>query len=132
MIELHRYHIFERIQVPGRQRTDALRNQLPPHQRKGIKNHARVEPRDETAARYRKQYQAQQRDRRLAPAANLRFSEASILRGKREIENGPQDKPVNQDRAQQMRGQPILADVRIANQPALDHVPAEQALESAQ
>ena len=31
-----------------------------------------------------------------------------------------------------MSGQPVLADMGIADQPALDHIPAEQALETAQ
>ena len=125
MIELHGYQVFQRIEIPGGQRADTLRNQCSPHQGKGVENHAGLEPGDETAGHDGDQHQAGQRQRTLAPTSPDRFRQGFVFLFRAQIENRPQDKTEDHHGAHQVCSQAVLTDVRVTDQAALDHVPAQ-------
>ena len=117
-----------RAKALQRARSQQVPKTLTAHEWESIIYQSCLQAGDEASGNNREHHQYRERQRGLAPTGDARFGETTIGLCNREIENSPQDEPVYKDGAQEMRAQTVLTDVRIADQSALDHIPAQQTL----
>ena len=133
--ELRRDRVLEDVLPPGRRLEHAGRRPVPAHLRKGRIDVSGLQPGDERThdegredrrAREKRQSPRQARGTRGVRGAGR----AALLRASRveDVQREREQVDVDQDREREMGRQPILADPRLVDESALDHVPAEHAL----
>jgi len=129
VVELHGQGILEEVAVPRLEPGPARRDEPSRHEREGVEDPARAESRDERAGQ--RGDEGQRDHPRDAAPENPRSPAGAGAGGgpaPQEFRGGPDRNEVDHECECQMRGQAILAHVGTLGEPALHHVPAQDAL----
>src|SRR5260221_13642409 len=129
VIELNGGDVLEEIAPPGLQLPIALGDETAVHQREGIVGETGIEPGDEAAG---EQGQEDERDNRRRRARQQGGRQRPRRTRPEQVERCPQDRGIDDDGKAEMGDEPVLADLDAVDETALDHDPAEHALEPAE